>query len=1275
MEYLIIEKANGDKINLFGCKSPIKITKGEQRKKMLGENILSLTLESVNPINFSIRDKITAFSEDYFLNLLPTVRKTGNRRFSYDAVFESIQYDIAKIVFLDEDLSGKSTDSRFPLRANLKEILGIIINNLNRDNPGLFRLGSYPDTDIRDFQYSDNNCLAILQQTCEAYETEFEIKKNGSNYILNIGTIGRNLPLTFRYGLGGGAYEISRQTVDSSNIITRLFAYGSDKNIPSNYRNFASRLRLAVNAKSYIEDTDAIKAFGIIEGIKSFEDVFPHREGIVTSINADILSFTDSSMDFDLNEKDANETKYLIDGTSAKITFNTGGLAGYTFEILKNGGYNHATKTFKLIQYKDERGFIYPSPDTTTYQIKVGDKYVITDIYPPQSYITAAENKLLEKAKEHLKGNSAPRVQYEIKILESFLKKYAGSQTANIFEIGDYVGIIDKDINVDRSENNAIRINGFTRDLIGHTPYAYTLEVSDAVEVDVIERIISEQNKVDTIIKINDLADVYKNKRSYKTTQELLNMVFDQEGYFNDGNIRPNSIETQMLSVGAKAQQMILQNTVIEANYQGNGNVVRVDGGTLVHYGLFDTPKTWNITTQTTTITTGDGGLYIYARCPKGEGEAVILFEQEQKKVEDSNSYYFIVGVLHSLEGGVRWVSLTYGSSSINGAFIKTGKIVSSDGQNYIDLDNNQMRLGDSKSAIEWNKKGDKKLRIQGSVVVSPSGDESPAEVDRGNYNSSKAYFVGDKVWYNGIAYSCYKDAPIGTNPAYSTYWKPYADNIDNGSNMVYQGDVMDNIVVDHKTGKENAVSDGAATGYIDLRSVSIQSLIVDSWQQGNYNNGTGEYQPDIKNYICQKDMTFVDSGKEYLISWSNNFKFWILTYNSAKQFIETIEPSKGLFIPKNGISYIRFNGRKTDFADFTVINQETINATETYLHELNKDIYITISNKINEQFRNPRTVFYGVDKSYLSGSAIGGLAYRKETFKIPKTARYLRFSANAIVSSGNKVNRYDWKVEYGTEATTWNLNYQDTIDKIEKVQSEAQALEYLKKALEGSTTIDGGLLLTSMIQLGIINGNNFVEKAGINGTAKNNNDVVAWFGGTLQQAIQNLASIVFKLDGSGQLAKGNINWDANGNVNMKGSFLGSIETKNGGDRIIIDANSNTIRLVNTVQVGINTVDVDIIKLSWSRNDWGFMQPSIEMREVNGVSNGQINYAATMFLSPSYFRWYRYGDTNNPFITIDGGWSTKQIKLSRFVIPENRPSTADTLYRSGENLKITPSND
>ena len=111
---------------------------------------------------------------------------------------------------------------------------------------------------------------------------------------------------------------------------------------------------------------------------------------------------------------------------------------------------------------------------------------------------------------------------------------------------------------------------------------------------------------------------------------------------------------------------------------------------------------------------------------------------------------------------------------------------------------------------------------------------------------------------------------------------------------------------------------------------------------------------------------------------------------------------------------------------------------------------------------------------------------------------------------------------------------------------SEAQALDYLKKALAGSTTIDGGLLLTSMIQLGIIDAGKFVEKAGINGTAKNDNDVVIWAGGTLAEAQAGNASTVIRLDGTAQLSS-----NSNGNRIIIDPTNRSITLKSGKDEVL----------------------------------------------------------------------------------------------------------------------------
>ena len=714
MERVIIyTKDNKIRLQLGGGSrlNPVKWNKGEQTKAIRGVNTVDISLESVNPIPFELGDRLTAFGEEYTLNLLPKARKTSENRFVYDLTFESAQYLLSMATFLDLDKTGRSSSAEFTIRCNLETIVALVVNNAVRVfGPGSWAIGSLPDqaTEVRDFSFSGKCCLAVLQEICEEYGFDFRVSKGTSGHLINVGKFGKVLPLTLRYGRGKGLYNIARQNVSSSNIVTRLFAYGGTKNLPKDYRNYATRLRLpdidGTNT-SAVEDPKGVQAFGVVEGVKIFDEIFPHFTGIVSAKGADVNSFACNGMNFDLNEMgpDGKTAKYLIPGVSAKITFNSGGLSGYSFEVAK---YDPASKTFTILPYTDPRGFTFPNKDVATYQIQPGDEFVITDVYPRSEDVVVAEENLLAEAKKYLEENSSPRVQYEITVAEEFLSKIAGNpgSSVNLIQPGDSVGIIDKDIQVERSGVNSIQITKFTRSLTAATPYSYKFTLSDIVETSIINRVIEDQEELDTIIRINQLTDPTRAQRSWKTTQELLSMIYDQDGFFKDGNIRPNSIETQMLSVGAKAQQMLLRDIVIEPNFGGNPNAVKVSNGTLVHYGLFDTPKSWAITGATMTLGS-NAAYYIYARCNKADGNAIITFDAIQHKVEEGGYYYFILGVLHTVTDNTRWISLTFGATSINGRFIKTGRIVSADGSTWFDLDSGEIHgkitFGNSNTTLE----------------------------------------------------------------------------------------------------------------------------------------------------------------------------------------------------------------------------------------------------------------------------------------------------------------------------------------------------------------------------------------------------------------------------------------------------------------------------------------------------------------------------------------------------------------------------------------------
>lgn len=103
----------------------------------------------------------------------------------------------------------------------------------------------------------------------------------------------------------------------------------------------------------------------------------------------------------------------------------------------------------------------------------------------------------------------------------------------------------------------------------------------------------------------------------------------------------------------------------------------------------------------------------------------------------------------------------------------------------------------------------------------------------------------------------------------------------------------------------------------------------------------------------------------------------------------------------------------------------------------------------------------------------------------------------------------------------------------------------YLKTALENQTTALGGLMLTSLIQLGATqSGSSWTVNSGISGvydSTKRGNGIAAWFGGPMvdhlaSPATTPYAASLFRMDGSGYLAGGEIQWGASGELIIHGT-------------------------------------------------------------------------------------------------------------------------------------------
>lgn len=695
---IIITKPNGSRVPMESRATATAITAAKQNWALNAEDTIAITVVSPFPQSYGIGDVITVFGRDYRLNRLPKVSKTGMQEYQYDLEFEGIQYDLMRVTY---DVNINTTNNQLQdiqgdsLTGDLKRFMEVLISNANRVFPGKWALGVCPETDgdnTLTFSESDN-CLSVLQTLCseDKFGVEFEIERVNGVYVINIKkTIGQTLPFVLEYGKGKGLYSISRENVSSSNIVTRLKVYGSTENITSKYR--ADRLCMygKDKASSYIEKADAVAKYGIFEGRKNF-DIKPTFTGKVSSVvDGDVLSFIDTSFPFDINAKNASgETLYLISGVSAKVHFNSGNLAGYEFEV---HAYDHATHKFTLVKQTDDRGNVFPSETSPAFQISKNDTYKVLDIAYSRDIEEAAEKKLAEEGNKYYDQNSQPKVQYSVNVTKALIEnKLALSDgITNVFAPGDYLPIKDDEIGVDKS----IRIKSFMRNVLD--PYDYSLTISDTqTKGDITTRVISDLVDIDKVLTINNLKDPAQARANWRSSREVLNMVFDPEtgGYYKD-KITPESVDTMMLSVGAKSMQFGLINTVFEPNFQGNPNLFKWKGGVLTHYTIDpDKARSWVLADGTTALQQ-DVPYYIYAVCNRDNSAGTMSISTTQHKVEESpNVYFFLIGILGSIDADtkVRAISLTYGFTTINGRFIKTGRIESADGTTYFDLDQSEI--------------------------------------------------------------------------------------------------------------------------------------------------------------------------------------------------------------------------------------------------------------------------------------------------------------------------------------------------------------------------------------------------------------------------------------------------------------------------------------------------------------------------------------------------------------------------------------------------------
>lgn len=731
----------------------------------------------------------------YYLMDPDDFKKKSSRNFEYTLVM----YDIGAILgkYKCRDIVSKRL--KFDYTAKPHEHLQLIVDNLNMRDSG-WKVGECIEAEEKTINYNHIFCSEALPTIADTFKTEYEIDPAIKTIHLRKVEYNKGEPLPLEYGKDKGFIPgLGRSNKDGNRPVTILYVQGGEQNI--DFSKYGSKelllpknQRLEYEGRAYVSDAEGLyikradtTLTDVQEDSLDCSHISPKRVGSVSNVvvsdkEKNFYDFIDSSIPDDLNFED-----YVIEGNNMTVIFQSGMLAGSNKEFEVK--YVHKERKF-LITPQEIDGQIMPND---IYKPNLGDKYAVFGIQLPDAYICNNSTKegaswdMFKEAAKYLYENEDPKFTFKGE-LDSIYSKKRWLSIGGKIKLGGYILFKDPQF---IPEGIKIRITSIKEYI--HRPYSPIIELSNTTTGVTVS---SELNKIESNEVKTD--NQYKNsiqftKRRFRDAKETISMLNDALLHFS-GSISPISVQTMSLLVGDESLQFRFVNnktnpTQVEylVTYDSKKKVLSAPGGILQHMTIgIDTLssghkaseyKFWDIEKYTSPTLTETVGYYLYVKANKNGTTGSYVLSKNAIKLEGVEGYYhFLVGILNSeFEEDRSFVEL-FGFTEILPGRITTDRIVSSDGLNFMDFVNNAFRVGNSDSYFDWNTKGDKKLRLKGTIVQSESGDESPIGCFRGVYDNSYTYYWGDEVIYDdGTGYSMYrfvsKNPVKGISPNNSNYW------------------------------------------------------------------------------------------------------------------------------------------------------------------------------------------------------------------------------------------------------------------------------------------------------------------------------------------------------------------------------------------------------------------------------------------------------------------------------------------------------------------------
>lgn len=257
--------------------------------------------------------------------------------------------------------------------------------------------------------------------------------------------------------IGVEASDMTRNE-SKGTFATRIYAFGSTRNIPENYRendnpdltvNGIVQKRLMLPSDTpYIDAYPDMQPFEPVESVVVFDDIYPKRVGTLSDVRTVDRAIEDENGEqtgtFKAYQyRDTGLTfagEYILEGQELRIVFQSGKLNGLDFGAIFNPNGSDPAEQLWEIEANEDYGRRLPDE---VMKPESGDKYILYgfDIkMVSDQYIPEAEQELKKKAQKYIDSTKIDDGTYTVTLRASYVR---GDMIGRTYDVGQKVKLVN----------------------------------------------------------------------------------------------------------------------------------------------------------------------------------------------------------------------------------------------------------------------------------------------------------------------------------------------------------------------------------------------------------------------------------------------------------------------------------------------------------------------------------------------------------------------------------------------------------------------------------------------------------------------------------------------------------------------------------------------------------------------------------------------------------------------------------------------------------------